>query len=62
MVISGTKDWTRTEFDADAPRDTYEVWVWYCYDAPTEGRMWVDDCTLEVLGPAREEEKKIGSR
>jgi hypothetical protein len=57
MALSGTKDWAETVFEADAPKDTYEVWVWYCYDAPTEGRMWVDDCSLMVVNPPRNGKK-----
>lgn len=50
--FSGTTDWTLQTLDFDAPPDTYEVWAWYMYDAPANGKCYFDDCTLEVLGPA----------
>jgi hypothetical protein len=48
----GTKDWTLTTLEADSPPDTYEIWAWVQYQAPAEGRVYYDDCALEVLGPA----------
>ena len=45
-------DWTLTTLEMDVPKDCYEVWAWFCYDAPRPGLVWYDDTKLEVLGPA----------
>jgi len=45
-------DWTYTTLEMDVPKDCYQVWAWFCYDAPRPGRVWYDDTKLEVLGPA----------
>ena len=29
------------------------MWVWYEYNAPAAGDVHIDDCTLEVTGPAK---------
>jgi hypothetical protein len=50
--FSGTTDWGHQTLEFDAPLDTYEVWAWYMYDSPANGRAYFDDCSLEVLGPA----------
>jgi hypothetical protein len=49
--LSGTKNWTPVSLEATVPKDTYEVWVWYVYSGPAPGRVWIDDCSVEVLGP-----------
>ena len=51
-VFSGTMDWGLATLDMDAPLDTYEIWIWFTYNAPTRGRVYFDDASLEVLGPA----------
>lgn len=51
--LSGTLDWTKVVHEFDVPPRTYMVWVWYLYDAPVDGRLWWDDMTLEVVGPAK---------
>lgn len=51
--LSGTKDWTEARVDMETPSDTYAVWVWLMYTAPAKGRVYFDDATLKVLGPAR---------
>ena len=38
--------------ELDAPKDTYQVWAWLLYTAPADGRVYFDDASLEVLGPA----------
>lgn len=58
--FGGTADWKKATLEADVPADTYEVWVWYVYNSPAPGRMWVDDCSVEVVGPAGGELKKPG--
>lgn len=50
---SRTTPWTRTTLEMDLPRDTYLVWAWFAYDGPKPGRVWWDDCSLEVIGPAK---------
>jgi hypothetical protein len=50
-LYSNTNDWTLVTTEADAPKDTYEVWAWYLYQAPAPGRVYFDDCSLESLGP-----------
>ena len=44
--------WTKTTFEVDVPEDTYSVWAWYLYITPAKGRVFYDDMSLEVLGPA----------
>jgi hypothetical protein len=29
------------------------MWVWYEYNAPAAGELHIDDCSLEVTGPAK---------
>lgn len=43
--------WTETTQILDLPPDTYEVWVWCMYTAPTPGIVYFDDVKLEVVGP-----------
>ncbi len=45
-------DWELASSEMDVPPDTYEVWVWFVYNAPAPGRLYYDDCSFEVLGPA----------
>jgi hypothetical protein len=51
-LFSNTTDWTLTTLDMDLPKDTYELWSWFAYNAPVPGRVYFDDCSLEVIGPA----------
>jgi hypothetical protein len=51
--LSGTLDWTKVVHEFDVPARTYVVWVWFLYDAPVDGRLWWDDMSLEVIGPAK---------
>jgi hypothetical protein len=50
--ISGTVDWTKITHEFDVPKNTYMVWAWFVYDAPAHGKLWWDDASLEVVGPA----------
>jgi len=52
IVFGGNKDWTLTSVDLDVPPATYMVSAWFLYSAPATGRLFFDDCSLEVLGPA----------
>jgi hypothetical protein len=50
--FSMNTDWTLTVSEMDLPEDTYSLWVWFAYNAPAKGRVYYDDCSLEILGPA----------
>ena len=49
-LYSGTNDWTFVSLEGDAPKDTYEAWAWFQYECPARGRVYWDDCSVEVLG------------
>lgn len=51
--FSLTQDWHEATLEADAPKDTYSMWVWFEYNAPASGRLHIDDCSLEITGPAK---------
>ena len=51
-LLTGSTPWTQLEMELDAPDDTYQVWVWMQYNAPAAGRVYFDDASLEILGPA----------
>ena len=55
--FGGTENWRMATLEADVPKDTYEVWVWYVYNGPAPGVVYIDDCSVEVLGPAGGEGK-----
>jgi len=44
--------WTKTMFEIDVPEDTYAVWAWFLYITPAKGRVYYDDMSVEVVGPA----------
>ncbi|NOT35055.1 MAG: hypothetical protein HOP12_12960 [Candidatus Eisenbacteria bacterium] len=51
-VFSGDTDWTLTTFEMDVPPETYVLSAWLMYNAPTPGRLYFDDASLMVVGPA----------
>jgi hypothetical protein len=51
-IITGTRDWTPTSVEIDAPPDTYAIWAWFMYVAPTPGKVYFDDARLEVVEPS----------
>jgi hypothetical protein len=51
--FSNTVPWTKTTLEMDLPDDTFAVWAWFTYDSPRPGVVRFDDCSLEVLGPAK---------
>ena len=51
--VGGTTPWERLETELVVPEGTYKVWAWMMYDAPADGRVYFDDASLEILGPAR---------
>ena len=52
QIFSGTMDWGQATVEMDVPPDTFELWVWLSYTAPAPGRVYFDDASLRVLGPA----------
>jgi len=52
-VIGGTTDWTKLEMEMDLPEGTYQVWASLLYNAPSEGRVYFDDASLEIVGTSR---------
>ena len=52
-LYSGAMDWTQISLEGDSPPDTYEAWVWCMYESPARGRVYFDDCSFEVVGPAK---------
>jgi len=52
QTLSMTNDWTLLSLEMDAPFDTYEVWAWFAHNAPAAGLVYLDDASLEVVGPA----------
>jgi len=55
--FSMNNDWVEATLEADAPKNTYAMWVWYEYNAPASGELHVDDCSLEVTGPAKNKKR-----
>ena len=56
-LLSGTFDWTHNAMDFDVPNDAQVLWAWVMFNAPAAGRLWLDDASLEVLGPTGEAAK-----
>lgn len=55
--FSGTQPWREATLEADVPDDTYEVWAWFVYNGPAPGIVHIDDCVVEVTGPATSSRK-----
>ena len=51
--VGNTTAWTKLEMEMDVPKDSYQVWAWLLYNAPSAGTVYFDDASLEVVGPAR---------
>jgi hypothetical protein len=51
-MLHGTFDWSRSWVEADIPADAKIVWAWLQFSAPALGRVWMDDASLEITGPA----------
>ncbi len=60
-LLSGTFDWTYNAMEFDVPKDVEVVWAWIMFNAPASGRIWMDDASLEVLGPAGDAAKPAGT-
>lgn len=54
--------WTYTTQELDLPPDTYQVWAWCQYDAPSPGRVHFDDVKLEVVGPAQPPQQESSAK
>lgn len=51
--LGGTLPWTQTSYEMDIPPGADLVSAWFMYSAPaTSGDLWLDDCSLEVVGTA----------
>jgi hypothetical protein len=55
--FGNTTDWSKATLEADVPRDAYEVWLRYVFNGPAPGRVWIDDCSVEVTGNTEEKPK-----
>jgi len=51
--VGNSTPWTKLEMEMDVPPDTYQVWAWLLYNAPSEGRVYFDDASLEIVGSDR---------
>lgn len=51
--VGGNTPWTKLEMEMDVPKDAFQVWAWLLYNAPSTGRVYFDDASLEVIGAAR---------
>ncbi len=50
--LTGTFDWTYTSTEFDVPEDAALIWAWMMLNAPVHGTLWIDDASLEILGPS----------
>lgn len=50
-LLTGTFDWRYTETEFDVPKDAVLLWPWMVLNAPVSGTLWIDDASLEILGP-----------
>jgi hypothetical protein len=50
--IGNTTPWTKLTMEMDVPKNAYQVWAMLLYNGPSEGRVYFDDASLEVVGPA----------
>jgi hypothetical protein len=44
--------WTEAVMEVDAPPGTYIAWPWFVFNVPATGRVWFDDISFEITGPA----------
>jgi len=50
-MLSGTFDWQAVSIELDVANDAQLVWADIQAQAPAHGTVWIDDATLEVVGP-----------
>lgn len=51
-LLTDTFDWKYTSTEFDVPEDAETLWAWLVVNAPAWGTLWLDDASLEVVGPA----------
>src|SRR5262249_33625739 len=51
-LLSGTFDWQPISIELDVADDAQIVWADLQAQAPAVGTVWIDDASLEVVGPA----------
>jgi hypothetical protein len=56
---SGTFDWKRLAVERDVPPDALTLGAYAEFNAPATGRIWFDDLSLEVIGPAEYVTKRL---
>jgi hypothetical protein len=49
QTFSGTTDWSLASVEIDVPPQTYAVWAWLNYMAPTRGYVHFDDASFTVI-------------
>lgn len=49
---SGSFDWKKLTIERDVPPDCLMVGAYAEFNTPATGRLWFDDASLEVIGPA----------
>jgi hypothetical protein len=52
VPVAGDNDWTLATFEMDVPPETYVLSAWLMFNAPTQGKLFFDDASLTVIGPA----------
>lgn len=50
--LTDTFDWKYTSTEFDVPEDAEILWAWMMLNAPMQGTLWIDDASLEVIGPS----------
>lgn len=50
QLLSDTFDWTENSAQLDVPKGTEQLWVWFLFNAPADGTLWVDDARFEIVG------------
>jgi len=50
--LTGTFDWKYTFTEFDVPENADILWAWMMLNAPVQGTLWLDDASLEVVGPS----------
>ncbi len=58
---SGSFDWQQASIEWDVPRDAELVWAWVIKNVPAPGELWVDDASLVVVGPSREQPEAVAA-
>jgi hypothetical protein len=51
-LFTDSFDWKYTATEFDVPDDAETIWAWMVLNAPGWGTLWIDDASLEVVGPS----------